>query len=122
MKFISIRIIAFTRAIFGSYLLFAIYVSLSHIGGSRLYLPFNTLYWIFTSLIVGIASCKSINQEDYLLGINKIVKMLKIEPHQETLFCSGGGTRTPDKVVNSHLLYQLSYSGKIYKKSWVIYG
>ncbi|SVA56166.1 uncharacterized protein METZ01_LOCUS109020, partial [marine metagenome] len=24
---------------------------------------------------------------------------------------SGGGTRTPDKVVNSHLLYQLSYSG-----------
>ena len=26
---------------------------------------------------------------------------------------SGGGTRTPDKVVNSHLLYQLSYSGKI---------
>ena len=25
--------------------------------------------------------------------------------------CSGGGTRTPDKVVNSHLLYQLSYSG-----------
>ncbi len=26
---------------------------------------------------------------------------------------SGGGTRTPDKVVNSHLLYQLSYSGII---------
>ena len=22
-----------------------------------------------------------------------------------------GGTRTPDKVVNSHLLYQLSYQG-----------
>ena len=37
---------------------------------------------------------------------------------------SGGGTRTPDKVVNSHLLYQLSYSG-IGKlscmKSWRIY-
>ena len=27
------------------------------------------------------------------------------------LFCSGGGTRTPDLVVNSHSLYQLSYSG-----------
>ena len=27
------------------------------------------------------------------------------------LLCSGGGTRTPDKVINSHLLYQLSYSG-----------
>ena len=26
---------------------------------------------------------------------------------------SGGGTRTPDRVVNSHLLYQLSYSGRI---------
>jgi len=25
-------------------------------------------------------------------------------------------------VVNSHLLYQLSYSGKVYKKSWGIYG
>jgi hypothetical protein len=30
------------------------------------------------------------------------------------LFCgySRGGTRTPDPVINSHLLYQLSYSGK----------
>jgi hypothetical protein len=27
---------------------------------------------------------------------------------------SPGGTRTPDKVVNSHLLYQLSYRGKLY--------
>ena len=25
---------------------------------------------------------------------------------------SPGGTRTPDPVINSHLLYQLSYSGK----------
>ncbi len=25
--------------------------------------------------------------------------------------CSRGGTRTPDRVVNSHLLYQLSYPG-----------
>jgi hypothetical protein len=25
---------------------------------------------------------------------------------------SRGGTRTPDPVINSHLLYQLSYSGK----------
>ena len=24
---------------------------------------------------------------------------------------SSGGTRTPDRVVNSHLLYQLSYRG-----------
>jgi hypothetical protein len=24
---------------------------------------------------------------------------------------SRGGTRTPDPVINSHLLYQLSYSG-----------
>jgi hypothetical protein len=27
-------------------------------------------------------------------------------------FNSRGGTRTPDPVINSHLLYQLSYSGK----------
>ena len=26
---------------------------------------------------------------------------------------SRGGTRTPDKVVNSHLLYQLSYPGMV---------
>ena len=26
---------------------------------------------------------------------------------------SGGGTRTPDKVVNSHSLYQLSYTGML---------
>ena len=28
------------------------------------------------------------------------------------LWDSRGGTRTPDPVINSHLLYQLSYSGK----------
>ncbi len=28
-----------------------------------------------------------------------------------TMTGSPGGTRTPDKVVNSHLLYQLSYRG-----------
>ena len=27
-----------------------------------------------------------------------------------SFFGSGGGTRTPDRVVNSHLLYQLSYT------------
>tara|TARA_B100001765_G_scaffold25440_1_gene14289 strand:+ start:56 stop:241 length:186 start_codon:yes stop_codon:yes gene_type:complete len=27
---------------------------------------------------------------------------------------SGGGTRTPDLVVNSHSLYQLSYSGSLF--------
>ena len=26
---------------------------------------------------------------------------------------SRGGTRTPDPVINSHLLYHLSYSGKM---------
>jgi hypothetical protein len=26
---------------------------------------------------------------------------------------SRGGTRTPDPVINSHLLYQLSYSGRL---------
>ncbi len=26
-------------------------------------------------------------------------------------FSSRGGTRTPDRVINSHLLYHLSYSG-----------
>jgi hypothetical protein len=29
---------------------------------------------------------------------------------------SRGGTRTPDPVINSHLLYQLSYSGLIAAK------
>ena len=28
-------------------------------------------------------------------------------------FNSRGGTRTPDPVINSHLLYQLSYSGML---------
>ena len=28
------------------------------------------------------------------------------------LLSSRGGTRTPDPVINSHLLYQLSYSGR----------
>ena len=37
----------------------------------------------------------------------------KTDSSLSVCFCSGGGTRTPDKVVNSHLLYQLSYSGII---------
>lgn len=39
----------------------------------------------------------------------------------ETLKCSQGGTRTPDKVVNSHLLYQLSYLGICAQNSRLIY-
>ena len=31
--------------------------------------------------------------------------------HKDAALYSRGGTRTPDRVINSHLLYQLSYSG-----------
>ena len=41
----------------------------------------------------------------------ELIKPLNLR--KGAFFCSGGGTRTPDKVVNSHLLYQLSYSGMI---------
>jgi hypothetical protein len=34
-----------------------------------------------------------------------------------TYFNSRGGTRTPDPVINSHLLYQLSYSGSFQCRS-----
>jgi hypothetical protein len=34
-------------------------------------------------------------------------------PQMSFTFNSRGGTRTPDPVINSHLLYQLSYSGRI---------
>ncbi len=34
-------------------------------------------------------------------------------PSVVALRSSRGGTRTPDPVINSHLLYQLSYSGKL---------
>ena len=68
---------------------------------------------------------------DYISSEDKYLKnsLEHTKPLQKTLFdemvgrikktdmsvyiCSGGGTRTPDKVVNSHLLYQLSYSGII---------
>ncbi len=33
--------------------------------------------------------------------------------HEDQLANSGGGTRTPDPTVNSRLLYQLSYSGRV---------
>ena len=56
MKLSSINTIAFTKAIFGFYVLFAIHIPISHIGGSGLYLPFNVLSWIFVSLIIGLGS------------------------------------------------------------------
>ena len=36
---------------------------------------------------------------------------MRVKMIQKVVICSGGGTRTPDLVVNSHSLYQLSYSG-----------
>ena len=33
----------------------------------------------------------------------------------QEIICSGGRTRTADPVVNSHLLYRLSYAGTIQK-------
>ena len=58
MKFTSLSTIAFAKAIFGTYVLFAIHIPISHIGGSGLYLPFNILSWIFISLIIGLGSWK----------------------------------------------------------------
>ena len=58
MKFTSLSTIAFAKAIFGTYVLFAIHIPISHIGGSGLYLPFNILSWIFVSLIIGLGSWK----------------------------------------------------------------
>ena len=56
MKLSSLNTIAFTKAIFGFYVLFAIHIPIAHIGGSGLYLPFNILSWIFVSLIIGLGS------------------------------------------------------------------
>tara|TARA_S200000501_G_scaffold378475_1_gene441266 strand:- start:7118 stop:8791 length:1674 start_codon:yes stop_codon:yes gene_type:complete len=58
LKLKSISTISFTKAIFGFYVLFAIHIPISHIGGSGLYLPFNILSWIFASLIIGLGSWK----------------------------------------------------------------
>jgi len=58
MKLSSLNTVAFTKAIFGFYVLFAIHIPISHIGGSGLYLPFNILSWIFISLIIGLGSWK----------------------------------------------------------------
>ena len=56
LKLNNISTISFTKAIFGFYVLFAIHIPISHIGGSGLYLPFNILSWIFVSLIIGLGS------------------------------------------------------------------
>ena len=56
MKLTSLSTITFAKAIFGGYVLFAIHIPFSHIGGSGLYLPFNILSWIFVSLIIGLGS------------------------------------------------------------------
>ena len=56
LKLNCLSIITFAKAIFGAYVLFAIHIPFSHIGGSGLYLPFNILSWIFVSLIIGLGS------------------------------------------------------------------
>ena len=56
LKLNSINTISFAKAIFGGYVLFAIHIPFSHIGGSGLYLPYNILSWIFESLIIGLGS------------------------------------------------------------------
>ena len=40
--------------IFSSYFLFGMHVSIEHVGGYGLYLPFNIIGWIFISLLIGL--------------------------------------------------------------------
>lgn len=51
---------------------------------------------------------------DFLAENNQMAKQKKPLRERKTAFLktgSPGGTRTPDPVINSHLLYHLSYSG-----------
>ena len=60
-------------------------------------------------------------QDDHLVLRVKNPDLLEFSDSEEVLTVgtknyptvkngSGGGTRTPDRVINSHLLYQLSYT------------
>ena len=40
--------------VFSSYFLFGMHVSIEHVGGYGLYLPFNIIGWIFISFLIGL--------------------------------------------------------------------
>ena len=51
--------------IFSSYLLFGMHISIKHVGGYGLYLPFNIIGWMFISLLIGLG----------LYQISKVAKL-----------------------------------------------
>ena len=40
--------------VFSSYLLIGMHISIEHVGGSGLYLPFNIIGWMFISILIGL--------------------------------------------------------------------
>ena len=54
-----------------AYLFFGINIAIPHLGGHGLYLPFNTVGWIFTSFIMGLA-CYQIGKNSKII-ISKIM-------------------------------------------------
>ena len=40
--------------VFSSYLLIGMHISIEHVGGYGLYLPFNIIGWIFISILIGL--------------------------------------------------------------------
>ena len=51
--------------IFSFYLLFGMHISIEHVGGYGLYLPFNIIGWMFISLLIGLG----------LYQISKVAKL-----------------------------------------------
>ena len=62
------------KIVFAIYLLLGMHFNMDHLGGYGLYLPFNTVGWMFTSLLIG-------------LGFWQIGKTGRIEFSQFQIFC-----------------------------------
>ena len=60
--------------IFSSYLLFGMHISIKHVGGYGLYLPFNIIGWMFISLLIG-------------LGLYQISKVAKLFYSNLYIYC-----------------------------------
>lgn len=58
-----------------------------------------------------------LKQQDPVDGFHGVLSIIMNRPMDELSVGSPGGTRTPDKAVNSRLLYQLSYRGMVLQEN-----
>ena len=76
LKFYHLSIKKFFLYTFVSYLLIGVHITMKHVGGSGLYLPYNIIGWIFICLIIGLGLIRMSKSSKIYLSRNLIYLLI----------------------------------------------